>query len=404
MNKIEKLIAGLCPDAVSHISLGEITNECKERNKTQSISEVRSVTNSAGLVSTDDYFENTRTSQDTSNYKIVHQGMFVYNPSRINVGSIAQHKETITVIVSPMYVVVGIDKSKLIPEYLELFLSSRRGKFQILSKVEVGARFRLSYKAFSLIKLPLPPLAIQQEIVKILGTFTTLKAEMAAELEARKKQYEYYRDGLLTFGDEVEWKKLETLCVIGDGLHGTPKYNDLGGYYFINGNNLSAGKINFDSKTKKVDDITYEKYGITFTVEDTVLMSINGTIGNVSLFSKEKIVLGKSVAYFNITSENLQKKYLFYFLQTNYAKKYYKAKQTGATIKNLGLKALRQFQIPIPSLPEQERIVAILDKFDALVNDISVGLPAELNARRKQYEYYRDQLLPFKPLRKEDAK
>ena len=90
--------------------------------------------------------------------------------------------------------------------------------------------------------------------------------------------------------------------------------------------------------------------------------------------------------------------------QTNYAKKYYKAKQTGATIKNLGLKALRQFQIPIPSLPEQERIVAILDKFDALVNDISVGLPAELNARRKQYEYYRDQLLPFKPLRKEDAK
>ena len=125
-------------------------------------------------------------------------------------------------------------------------------------------------------------------------------------------------------------------------------------------------------------------------------MSINGTIGNIAYYTGEKIVLGKSAAYFTIKSSNLHKTYLYYYLQSTIAKQYYEANLTGSTIKNLGLKALRNFKLPLPSLSEQERIVAILDRFDKLCNDISSGIPAEIEARRKQYEHYRDRLLTFK--------
>ena len=199
----------------------------------------------------------------------------------------------------------------------------------------------------------------------------------------------------------VKWKTLGEICDIGDGLHGTPQYDDNGKYYFINGNNLDNGKITFDSKTKKVNDIMYNKYGISFTTKNTIFMSINGTIGSVSFFNNENIVLGKSVAYFNINTSMLKSKFLFYLFQTDFSKEYFESQKTGSTIKNLGLKALRTFQIPIPPLSEQERIVNILDKFDALVasaGSATNGIPAEINARRKQYEYYRNRLLDFKPL------
>jgi len=193
----------------------------------------------------------------------------------------------------------------------------------------------------------------------------------------------------------VEWNTLGEMCVIGDGLHGTPKYDDSGEYFFINGNNLDNGQIVFNDKTKKVNDSMFKKYGIDFTVENTVFLSINGTIGNVSFYDNEKIVLGKSVAFFNIKSSELYSRYLFYFLQTDFSKKYFEAQKTGSTIKNLGLKALRLFEIPLPPLDEQVRIVTILDKFDALTNSITEGLPREIAFRQQQYEYYRDLLLSF---------
>ncbi len=248
--------------------------------------------------------------------------------------------------------------------------------------------------------LPYTPLHIQKEIVRILDAFSeltaVLTAELTAELTARKKQYEYYRDKLLTFEEgEVKWKTLGDLCVIGDGLHGTPQYDDNGDYYFINGNNLDNGVIVYNDKTKKVDDSMYKKHGMLFTVQNTVFLSINGTVGSVSLYNNEKIVLGKSVAFFNIKSSEIHSKYLFYFLQTDFSKKYFEAQKTGSTIKNLGLKALRTFEIPIPPIEEQDRIASILDKFDAMTSSITEGLAREIELRQKQYEYDRNMLLNF---------
>jgi len=184
------------------------------------------------------------------------------------------------------------------------------------------------------------------------------------------------------------------LCDIGDGLHGTPEYNDNGEYYFINGNNLSNGKIVFDAKTKRIAKDEYEKISISFG--ETLLFSINGTIGNIAIYNDENIALGKSVAYFNVTSDKLLLKYLFYVLQSKQTMAYFEKNLTGSTIKNLGLKTLRDYKIALPSLDVQKRLVHILDNFDAICSDLKIGLPAEIEARTKQYEYYRDKLLSFR--------
>lgn len=248
--------------------------------------------------------------------------------------------------------------------------------------------------------IPIPPLAVQEEIVRILDTFTSHAAELQAELQARQEQYEYYLDWLFDLKTEFVIYKLSDICTaIGDGLHGTPKYKDNGDYFFINGNNLVRGKITLNSQTKRIGYEEFCKYGLNFN-SDTVFLSINGTIGNVALYNKEQIALGKSVAYFVINPLFLNVKFLYYYFKSKYARIYFESNSTGSTIKNLGLKALRNMAIQVPSLSEQQRIVSILDKFETLVNDLSQGLPAEIAAVQEQYEYYRNKLLSFQKITK----
>ena len=246
--------------------------------------------------------------------------------------------------------------------------------------------------------MPVPPLAVQEEIVRILDCFTEFTVELQAELQARKEQYEYYRDRLFDLKTKFGIYKLSDICtVIGDGLHGTPNYKENGDYFFINGNNLVRGKIILNSQTKRICYEEFCKYSFKFNF-NTVFLSINGTIGNVALYNNEQIALGKSVAYFVVNPLFLNVKFLYHYFQSKYARIYFESNSTGSTIKNLGLKALRNMVIPVPSLSEQERIVEILDKFETLVNDLSQGLPAEIAAVQEQYEYYRKKLLSFQKI------
>ena len=132
---------------------------------------------------------------------------------------------------------------------------------------------------------------------------------------------------------------------------------------------------------------------------NSILLSINGTIGKTAYYNGEKVILGKSVAYFNIIdTTRIMKEYLYFYLQSQDAMNYYECSKTGKKKKNLGLKALRDMNIPLPSIEKQKEIVDVLIRFDKLCNDISEGLPAEIETRQKQYEYYRDKLLTFKEL------
>lgn len=168
------------------------------------------------------------------------------------------------------------------------------------------------------------------------------------------------------------WCRLEDVTsVIGDGLHGTPQYNPNGAYYFVNGNNLSNRQIIIKNNTKRVSEEEYIKYKKPLN-EHTILVSINGTIGNIGTYSNEQIILGKSACYFNITPF-LVKEYMCYVIESNYFQKYALLSATGSTIKNVPLKAIYEFYVPIPPVSEQKRIVSETDYLLAFINKVEEG-------------------------------
>lgn len=150
---------------------------------------------------------------------------------------------------------------------------------------------------------------------------------------------------------------------IGDGIHSTPKYDDNGEFYFVNGNNLINGKIVIDEKTKKTSREEFETHKRPIDSTSTIFLSINGTIGNISFYNNETIVLGKSAAYINCTSD-INKLFLFYSLQGERIKNYFENELTGSTIRNLSLKSIRSTPIFTPPLPEQKKIAQILSTWD----------------------------------------
>lgn len=386
MSKLEKLIAELCPNGVEYKTLDQIAenhdNERKPITSGNRESGQYPYYGASGIV---DYVKDyifdgdfLLISEDGANL-IARNTPIAFSISGKNWVNNHAH----------ILMFDSIITQKFVEHYL--------GSLDLTAFISGAAQPKLNQKNLNKIPIPFPPLPVQSEIVRILDNFTELTAELTTELTARKKQYEYYRDDIINSNNNFNRVKLGEICRIGDGLHSTPKYSDRGSYFFINGNNLNSGTIIIDEKTKKVDEKEYEKYKIAFT-DSTIFMSINGTIGKIAYYKKEPVILGKSAAYFITNSDILDCKYLYYYLQSNDAINYFTNNLTGSTILNLGLKALRELEIPLPPLSEQQRIVDILDRFDTLCNDISTGLPAEIEARQKQYEYYRDKLLTFKEL------
>ena len=300
------------------------------------------------------------------------------------------------------------DKEVLHPEYLAYLFSSDTVRKQIRIKAQGITRFGLTLPRWKSIQIPLPPLSVQQEIVRILDKFTQLEAELEAELDCRKRQYEYYRDMLLTFNEvgggktlifsDLQWKTLGEVgtFVRGNGLQkkdliasGVPAihYGQIYTYYGVS----TEQTISFVSpetaeKLKKVD---YGDVIITNTSEN-----LEDVGKAVAYYVKEQGVTGGHATIFK-PSEKIIGKYLVYYTQTiefsNQKRKYAK----GTKVIDVSANDLAKITIPLPPIEEQERIVGILDKFDTLVNSISEGLPREIELRRKQYEYYREKLLSF---------
>lgn len=225
--------------------------------------------------------------------------------------------------------------------------------------------------------IPLPPLPEQQRIVERIES-------LFAKLDEAKENLQNVLDGFETrkaailhkaFTGELtsNWRKQHGISmdswkekplkdltdVIGDGIHGTPIYTENGEYYFINGNNFSGVEIRIKPETKRVNHIEYDKYKVNLN-DKTVFVSINGTLGKTAFYNNEKIILGKSACYLNL-KENLNKFYLRYFFCSKEFIDFANEKATGSTIKNLGLKAIRNLIIFVPPIPEQTEIVRIID-------------------------------------------
>lgn len=189
--------------------------------------------------------------------------------------------------------------------------------------------------------------------------------------------------------DGWKWKQINKITsVLGDGLHGTPLYSESGEYYFINGNNLSDGKIEIKENTKRVTIEEYEKYKKPLN-ENTIFVSINGTLGNTAFYNGEKVILGKSACYFNVLN-TVDKQYVRYCITSQRFINYAHKNATGSTIKNVGLKAMREFEIPLPpTIEEQQLIVAEIESRLSVCDKIEESIEHSL----KQSEALRQSIL-----------
>lgn len=225
-------------------------------------------------------------------------------------------------------------------------------------------------------KIPIPPLQIQEEIVNILDKFTSLTSELEVELEARRIQYAYYRDKLLCFeGKEVEWKTLSELGKIQRGAAITKKETMMGKYPVVAN---APVPISFHNKSNRKGEC--------------VVVARSGANAGLITYWNDEFFLTDAFSI-HPNNELLRTKFIYYFFK-NLQKEIHSMKK-GAGVPHVRASDFESYLIPVPSLEEQDRIVTILDKFDALINDVSIGLPAEIKARKQQYEYYRDKLLTF---------
>ena len=264
----------------------------------------------------------------------------------------------------------------------------------IFSRVRKASIPRLPRAVIDKLKIPLPPLEVQREIVRILDAFTELTAELTAELDARKKQYEYYSATILNFEDDVEYKSLIDVADIYDSLHQTPCYSETG-FSMIRVQDINGGYINPDN-TLKVSTEDYLKFTQKYQPRtNDIVVSRVGSYGRFSIIPSDFCCLGQNVA---LIHPKINPKYLYYILNSAKTQSWIANRVKGSNQKSLSLADIKRLPIPIISRVEQERIVSIFDRFDKLCNDITSGIPAEIEARRKQYEHYRDRLLTFKEL------
>lgn len=267
--------------------------------------------------------------------------------------------------------------------------------------VNAGNFASVDMKRFKKLEFPLPPIEVQTEIVHILDKLTSLEAELEAELDCRKRQYEYYRDKLLSFdnvGDqEVEWKKMSEVGTFIRGKRfvrtdiveeGVPciHYGDIYTYY-----GLTATKAKTYLKPEKAEKMKFA------SKNDVVIVGAgenNMDIGvGVAWLSDEEVAIHDACYIFK---SKMNPRFVSHYLRgSNYHLQIKKYVCEGK-ICSISSKSIGRSLIPVPSLSEQERIANILDRFEALSTSLQSGLPAEIAARRQQYEHYRDKLLTFK--------
>lgn len=275
----------------------------------------------------------------------------------------------------------------LLPSFASHIFRSHDVRRQIVGTANGVTRFNVSKKDFLKVSFCLPPVEVQQEIATILDKFTQLEAELEAELEARRKQYEYYRNQLLTFPtlaqEGVRWAPMGEAVANLDSLRRpvTRSQRSAGEYPYYGANGIQD----------YVNDYIFDET-LLLVGEDGSVINENGT--PVVNWSTGKVWVNNHAHVLKSKNEELNLRFLFHYLQTINITAYV----TGGSQLKLNQGSLNRIPIPMPRRKVQDDFVAILDRMHALTHDLVTGLPAEIKARRQQYEYYRDRLLTFDEL------
>lgn len=401
MSNLEELIEKLCPDGVEYVKLNTICSIYDGTHSTPNYTDAgvkfASVENINAPYDTKKFIA----LEDYQKYKIKPQvdDVLMTRIGSIGVCYVIEDNQPLAYYVS--LALLRPSSKKINSKYLKYVIESVHGKKELRKRTLVNAvPIKINKDDIGKIKLPVPPLEVQREIVRILDNFTFLTAELAAELAARQKQYEYYRDLLLTFkpnestilnertnelelSGAIRWMKLGDIADIGTGNGNTNEGLDTGKYPFF----------------VRSQDIKYKnEYDFD---ETAIITSGDGVgVGKIFHFVSGKYALHQRAYRVHITSDNVLPKYFFYYFKNSFLTYISKA-SFHSSVTSIRRPMMINFPVPVPPLEVQQRIVGILDRFDTLCNDISSGLPAEIEMRQKQYEYYRDKLLTFKELKKE---
>ena len=397
MSKIFDLINELCPDGVEFRELGEICefNRGKFLSKSdKDLGDIPMILYGELYTTYGDYI--SRIISCTSMERAQKASVATFGNILLPISSTTKEAQIgkASALMTKMPVYIGGDALILShnqnPGFLVYCLNSKKFEKEKMKCVSGTTITHLSPSKLAKIKLPVPPMEVQREIVRILDSFTSLTEELMAklteELTARKKQYEFYRDFLLSFdeldknGGGCELKMLGEIC-------------DL----------IAGGDISKD-KVSKEKDIKFKfpiysngigdnaLYGFTDeprVMKQCVTISARGTIGYCALRLDPFYPIVRLICA--IPKSNITAQFLKYFLDTQ------KISVPTSGIPQLTIPMVAKIKIPVPSLQTQQKVVEILDKFDTLVNSITEGLPREIELRRKQYEHYRELLLNFKP-------
>lgn len=406
MSKLERLIQQYCPDGVEWKPLGELgdfysglTGKTKSdfTGGNEKFITYVNVFNNPTLKT--DVLEKVKIAegerQNTIQYGDVLFTGSSETPDECGMSSVLTHKtEEKLYLNSFCFGFRFFDLSDKCPSFMKYLFRSTNIRKAICKTANGVTRYNISKKEFAKIEIPIIPLPVQEEIVRVLDAFTELQAELQAELQKRQQQYNFYRDNLLNFnrgGQEIKWMKLKEIgkvCMCKRILkEQTVSSGDVPFYKIGTFGGVADAYISqelFDSYKSK---FSYPQKG-------DILISAAGTIGRTVEFDgKPAYFQDSNIVWLKHDESIVLNSYLKYCYTLNPW-----AISTGGTIARLYNDNILNATIPVPPIAEQQKIVAILDRFDTLTNDLTSGLPAEMEKRRQQYEYYRDRLLTFKRL------
>ena len=386
MNKIEQMLQELCPNGVEYKKLGEVCDfvngfAFKSSLFREKGDRIIRITNIDGTnVNIDDvkYFWKTDYKNDLQPF-LIKGGDILIAMSGATTGKIGYYNYEVDSYLNQRVGKFVPIKDKLSTRFLYHILRNKTEYLYVLAGG--GAQPNLSStKLMDSLEIPVPPLPIQEEIVRILDHFTELTAELQAELQARQEQYEYYRNKLLTFDEEsVTWMKMSEICNLQRGKVYSKEYlRDNQGIYSV----YSSQTIN-NGELGRISTYDFDGTYLTWTTD--------GAYAGTIFKRKGKFSITNVCGIISMKSDLVTMDFLYYWLSLK-AKEYV---YSGMGNPKLMSNQVEKILVPIPALSEQQRIVSILDKFETLVNDLSQGLPAEIAAVQEQYEYYRNKLLTF---------
>ena len=388
MSKIEELIERLCPNGVEYKTIGEVaTYRRGSFPQPYTNSSFYGGDGAMPFVQVADIEDNGFKLKEKTKQTIskIAQPKSIYVPKGTVICSIQGTIGRVAITQFDSY----IDRTIAIFESFKIEINKRFFAYCIELKFGIEKQFArgstlktITKEEFTKFRIPVPPLEVQCEIVHILDDFTLLSAELSAELKARKKQYEYYKNSLLNINGEK--KKLGEIANFKTGSKPKKIFEEKNNNYF---EYINAGTTN----SGYVEQANFRKNAVTTPSRG------QGGIGFVGYQTKDFWLGPLCYAIYANDDSVLNNKYLYYELSSK-ADEILKRKNTGG-VPSLNGCDLKTIPINIPPINEQIKIVKILDKFEKLCNDISEGLPAEIEARQKQYEYYRDKLLTFKELK-----